>query len=182
MSLFATHCFVCVLLSQNENSRKPTKMGVGGAARNAQQTKVTVPQRGVAAGIKSKNKHLQEFENMKAKYRKRKGTFCFLRLLCGMVSLVQRARLSSSLLNNFSFLSLCLSLSQKPTSARHTPRTPLELGSGLSPRPRRPTTTKTTPSTASQTPKSAAPSRAALTACPCEGPAPARQQRTPGMR
>lgn len=56
-------------------------MGVGGAARNAQQTKVTVPQKGIAAGQKSKNKHLQEFENMKAKYRKRKGvlfncTFC----------------------------------------------------------------------------------------------------------
>jgi len=69
---------MCSFYLQNENSRKPGKIGVGGAARNAQQTsKVTVPQRGAAAGVKSKNKHLQEFENMKAKYRKRKGDiFC----------------------------------------------------------------------------------------------------------
>lgn len=58
---------------KNENSRKPAKMGVSGAARNAERQKVAVPTKGIAAGVKSKNKHLQEFENMKAKYRKRKG-------------------------------------------------------------------------------------------------------------
>jgi hypothetical protein len=36
-----------------------------------------VPQRGIAAGVKNKNKHLQEFENMKASYRKKKGATLF---------------------------------------------------------------------------------------------------------
>lgn len=58
---------------KNENSRKPAKMGISGAARNADK-KVVLPGKGMAAGQKNKNKHLQEFENMKAKYRKRKGT------------------------------------------------------------------------------------------------------------
>ena len=51
---------------KNENSRKPTKLGIGAAAQN----KVVMPTR----GIKTKNKHLQEFENLKTSYRKKKGT------------------------------------------------------------------------------------------------------------
>ena len=61
---------------KNENSRKPGKagnIGISAAARNTQKQKVVLPQRGIAAGVKNKNKHLQEFENMKAKYRQRKG-------------------------------------------------------------------------------------------------------------
>jgi hypothetical protein len=63
--------FFVIISPQNENSRKPGKIGVGNAARNA--TKVVAPARGIAAGVKSKNKHLQEFENMKNQYKKRKG-------------------------------------------------------------------------------------------------------------
>jgi hypothetical protein len=64
---------------KHENSRKPAKIGVGAAANNANKRSVAVPQRGIAAGVKNKNKHLQEFENMKASYRKKKGAslFCF---------------------------------------------------------------------------------------------------------
>jgi hypothetical protein len=54
---------------KNENSRKPAKLGVGAAAHN----KVALPARGMGAGVKNKNKHLQEFENLKTSYRKKKG-------------------------------------------------------------------------------------------------------------
>lgn len=56
---------------KNENSRKPAKMGVGAAAQN----RIVLPQRGMAAGVRTKNKHLQEFENLKTSYRKKKGTY-----------------------------------------------------------------------------------------------------------
>jgi hypothetical protein len=58
---------------KNENSRKPAKLGVGAAAHN----KVVLPARGMAAGVKNKNKHLQEFENLKTSYRKKKGECWF---------------------------------------------------------------------------------------------------------
>ena len=53
---------------------------MGNAARNA--TKVVAPARGIAAGVKSKNKHLQEFENMKNQYKKRKGESLFSLCVC----------------------------------------------------------------------------------------------------
>lgn len=62
---------------KNENSRKPAKIGISGAAHN----KVVLPQRGIAAGVRNKNKHLQEFENLKTSYRKKKGRIrcvCFV--------------------------------------------------------------------------------------------------------
>jgi hypothetical protein len=52
-----------------ENSRKPAKMGVSGAGQRV----VGAAAKGISAGIRNKNKHLQEFENMKASYRKKKG-------------------------------------------------------------------------------------------------------------
>jgi hypothetical protein len=61
---------------KNENSRKPAKLGVGAAAHN----KVVLPARGMGAGVKNKNKHLQEFENLKTSYRKKKGE-CWLAVL-----------------------------------------------------------------------------------------------------
>ena len=37
---------------------------------------------GVSSGIKTRNKHLQEFENIKKSYGKRKGKFCITPLFC----------------------------------------------------------------------------------------------------
>ena len=57
---------------KTENSKKPTK-GINNAAKNATTRVVALPKRGIGAGIKNPNKHLQEFEKMKTSYRKKKG-------------------------------------------------------------------------------------------------------------
>jgi hypothetical protein len=54
----------------NRKGGVAAKAGVAGAG----QRQVRVPAKGIASGARNKNKHLQEFENMKANYKRKKGT------------------------------------------------------------------------------------------------------------
>jgi hypothetical protein len=47
------------------------KTGINAAAQNSK--KVTMPARGIAAGVRTQNKHMQEFEKMKSGHNKRNG-------------------------------------------------------------------------------------------------------------
>mmetsp|Transcript_38800 Transcript_38800/g.77295 ORF Transcript_38800/g.77295 Transcript_38800/m.77295 type:complete len:535 (+) Transcript_38800:178-1782(+) len=51
-----------------EAVHKITKIGISAAAQNA----VVVPSRGIGSGVHYKNKHLQELENLKTSYRRKK--------------------------------------------------------------------------------------------------------------
>lgn len=66
-----------MLKRKQEQAQKKT--GVNAAALNAQRKKapVVAPTRGIAAGVKTKNKHLQEFEKIKAGHNKRKGVHVY---------------------------------------------------------------------------------------------------------
>jgi hypothetical protein len=166
---------------KNENSRKPAKLGVGAAAHN----KVVLPARGMGAGVKNKNKHLQEFENLKTSYRKKKGE-CWPAVLnvagsCGPrigsangVFRVIISALQTCLVCRAEFLPLlsfprCVSCfrvlysphvlpchPQRPKSARCWHQTATPWGSASCRRPLRPTITRTTRSTGCLRPRWAA--------------------------
>lgn len=70
--------------AENNSRKQPAagagtthKIGISAAAQNMskqqQQNRVVLPSKGISANVRNKNKHLQEFENMKQNYRKRKG-------------------------------------------------------------------------------------------------------------
>lgn len=64
---------------RRKQEQSTRKMGIAAASRN---TKAPLPPaKGIAAGLKNKNKHLQEFEKMKNGFRKRKGMFFSIYLL-----------------------------------------------------------------------------------------------------
>ncbi len=50
------------------------KLNNGNSRQPVNARRVTAPTKGIAAGIKTKNKHLQEFHQMKSGFSKRKGT------------------------------------------------------------------------------------------------------------
>ena len=60
-----------------EAVHKITKIGISSAAQNV----VVVPSRGIGSGVHYKNKHLQELENLKTSYRRKKGIQCLYYLL-----------------------------------------------------------------------------------------------------
>jgi hypothetical protein len=61
-------------MAKRKQEQMQKKLGASSAARN----KVQAPSRGIASGVRTKNKHLQEFEKMKSGHNKRKGKHHFL--------------------------------------------------------------------------------------------------------
>jgi hypothetical protein len=61
-------------MAKRKQEQMQKKLGASSAARN----KVQAPSKGIASGVRTKNKHLQEFEKMKSGHNKRKGKHHFL--------------------------------------------------------------------------------------------------------
>lgn len=60
-------------MARRKQEQMQKKLGASAAAKN----KVQAPAKGMASGVRSKNKHMQEFEKMKTGHNKRKGTTFF---------------------------------------------------------------------------------------------------------
>ncbi len=56
-------------MAKRKQEQMQKKLGASAAARN----KVQVPGKGMASGVRTKNKHMQEFEKAKAGHNKRRG-------------------------------------------------------------------------------------------------------------
>lgn len=60
-------------MQRRKQQQQQLSKGVSAAARNAQQRAVP-PAKGAAAGVRTKNKHLQQFQMEKQQHQRRKGT------------------------------------------------------------------------------------------------------------
>jgi hypothetical protein len=68
--------------------RKAEQLGRGIRRNPASQARSSLPAKGAAAGIRTKNKHLQEFQKMKSGFDKRKGgTLIFFLVLSDLLLL-----------------------------------------------------------------------------------------------